>query len=328
MEKNLEKKISVIVPIYNTEEYLEKCIQSLINQTYSNLEIILVNDGSKDDCGKICEEYAKNDLRIKYIYQNNMGVSAARNTGLKEATGDFIAFVDSDDYIENNMYEILYNNIKETNSDISIVASNYIKDNKVIGVNTNSDIKKKVLNTNEALKIFFSPNDFGNGLCDKLISKQLFGEERFKDNVKNGEESYIIIKLLCNAKKIVYENKPLYNYVQRKNSSTHTVISRDGVKAAKFVADYIKKYNNNLYKLAINQYALNLLSLYNRAFINNIKEEYQYAIKKINEIKNNIEYSQLLKKKKIQIKFLIKYRNIYNLLLKIYRRVKNVKGNI
>ena len=102
------KKISVIVPIYNVEKYLEKCLESIINQTFINLEIILINDGSTDFSGSICEKYKNKDNRIILIHKKNEGLSAARNKGLSIATGDYISFVDSDDFLDLNMYEILY----------------------------------------------------------------------------------------------------------------------------------------------------------------------------------------------------------------------------
>lgn len=111
-------KISIIIPIYNVEQYLPQCLDSIINQTYKNLEIILINDGSTDNSGKICDNYAKVDNRIHVFHKKNEGVSSARNLGLDKCTGDFIGFVDPDDFIELNMYEILYNEQQRTNADI------------------------------------------------------------------------------------------------------------------------------------------------------------------------------------------------------------------
>ena len=110
--------ISVVVPIYKVEEYLQRCVDSIINQTYKNLEIILVDDGSPDSCPKMCDNFAKQDKRIKVIHKINAGVSEARNTGLEYATGDYVGFIDSDDYIHPTMYEKLLNGIKKENSDI------------------------------------------------------------------------------------------------------------------------------------------------------------------------------------------------------------------
>lgn len=111
--------LSIIVPVYNVEKYLSDCINSILNQTYRDFELILIDDGSTDLSGKICDEYSKKDSRIKVIHKNNMGCSAARNTGINFATGDLVAFADSDDLIDSDMYDILIENIDFTNSDVS-----------------------------------------------------------------------------------------------------------------------------------------------------------------------------------------------------------------
>ena len=135
----MEDLISIIIPVYKVEKYIYKCIDSVLNQTYKNLEIILVDDGSPDKCPEICEEYAKKDNRIKIIHKKNGGLSDARNAGLKVATGKYIGFVDSDDYIEKDMYQVLYNNIIKTNSDISIVNLKEVKENEIIENNVKDE---------------------------------------------------------------------------------------------------------------------------------------------------------------------------------------------
>ena len=112
-------KISVIIPVYKVEEYINRCIKSVVNQTYDNLEIILVDDGSPDNCPVICDKWAEKDSRIKVIHKNNGGLSDARNMGMKIASGELIGFIDSDDWISKEMYQLLYENMKENESDIS-----------------------------------------------------------------------------------------------------------------------------------------------------------------------------------------------------------------
>ena len=113
-------KVSVIVPIYKVEKYIKKCVDSIVGQTLPDIEIILVDDGSPDDCGAICEGYAKQDLRIKVIHKANEGLSEARNTGINAATSEYIGFVDGDDYVAPDMYEVLYKNITEQNADVAV----------------------------------------------------------------------------------------------------------------------------------------------------------------------------------------------------------------
>ena len=128
-------KISIIVPVYNTEKYLSKCLNSLIKQTYKDIEIIVVNDGSKDKSLEIAKKIAKQDNRIKVFNKENGGLSSARNFGIEKASGEYIGFVDSDDYIKENMFEILYNMIKEANAKIAICGWYLVEDNQIISIN-------------------------------------------------------------------------------------------------------------------------------------------------------------------------------------------------
>ena len=124
--------ISVIVPVYKAEKHLEKCVESIINQTYTNLEIILVNDGSPDNSGKLCDELIKKDSRIKVIHKENGGPSSARNLGIKNASGKYVAFIDSDDYIKFDMYEILYKKLKGNDADLSAISIAMVRENGAI----------------------------------------------------------------------------------------------------------------------------------------------------------------------------------------------------
>ena len=168
MKKN--KLISVVVSIYNMEKYLDKCINSIINQTHKELEIILIDDGSTDNSRTIAEKYSKIDKRIKYYYKKNGGLSDARNYGIKKATGEYIGFVDSDDYLEKEMYEELYKNIIKYNADISVVGFNIVyEDNNLNKVSYEEPYNKlEVLNSKEAFDILFKDSLFGNFAWNKL----------------------------------------------------------------------------------------------------------------------------------------------------------------
>ena len=143
--------ISVIVPVYKVEKYLRQCIESIQRQTYSDLEIILVDDGSPDGCPAICDEYARNDKRIKVLHQENGGLSVARNVGLDIAKGEYIAFVDSDDYIKENMYEMLYNKIVMEDADLIICSYDKVDENNN-KIDNYSPLQDEVLESYEALK--------------------------------------------------------------------------------------------------------------------------------------------------------------------------------
>lgn len=212
--------ISVIVPVYNVEPYLEKCLQSIISQSINNLEIILIDDGSIDNSGKICDQYQKLDNRIIVIHQNNKGLSAARNRGLEIATGKYIGFVDSDDWIEKNMYEEMYNFLENNNLDI--VTCNFyhhyenekVKSDKTINNNNKIWDDKK-----EMLIEVLNDNVMRNFVWSKLYKKEFWKNIRFPEG-KVYEDIFISIPLIEKAKKIGYLSQPLYYYRHRKNSIT------------------------------------------------------------------------------------------------------------
>ena len=149
-------KVSIVVPIYNVEKYLKQCIESIINQTLQDIEIILVDDGSPDNCPQICDEYAKKDSRIKVVHKKNGGLSSARNAGIEVATGDFIGFVDSDDYIELDMYEKMYNIAKENHVDF--VVSDYYKVSDKGKIITTIDMNEGIYDKNRIIKEIFIKN--------------------------------------------------------------------------------------------------------------------------------------------------------------------------
>lgn len=213
MEQNL---ISVIIPVYKVEEYLDKCVESVINQSYKNLEIILVDDGSPDSCPKICDEWAKKDNRIKVIHKSNGGLSSARNVGLDIAKGDYIMFVDSDDHIDNNICEHLINLIKQHNCDLAMCELQLFYKNNLI----KDDIEEQCIKYSNDEVINQLYNTKINHLmvaCGKVFKRHIFDEIRFPIN-KLHEDEFTIHKILHNTKSFVTTNLKLYNYLQRENS--------------------------------------------------------------------------------------------------------------
>lgn len=213
---NKNPKISIIVPIYNVEKYLKKCIDSILEQTYSNIEVILVDDGSPDNCGKICDEYKKNDNRIIVIHKSNGGLSDARNVGISVATGDYIAFIDSDDYVDNNYISYLYNLLVLNNSDISIVMPYIVDENYII---KNKTRKEKIYNYNnvEALKIMLYQKKFETSAWGKLFKVDVIKNIEFPKG-KIYEDLGTIYKYILNANKITFSTKKSYYYLQRSDS--------------------------------------------------------------------------------------------------------------
>ncbi len=209
--------ISVIVPIYKTEEFLKKCIDSIINQTYKDLEIILVDDGSPDNCGKICDEYASKDYRVKVIHKENGGRSSARNAGLEAVTGEYFAFVDSDDWLDEDCYENILKIAKERNSDITEFSYRYWRPWKTYNKILARDDTKKIMEyTNaEALeRLYFGPqtlSDISISVCNKIYRSSLLSSLRFTEGY-NHEDIEYTAKVLYNAKKIVKYDCTFYTY--------------------------------------------------------------------------------------------------------------------
>ena len=214
-------KISVIVPIYNSELYLERCINSILNQTHRNLEILLINDGSNDDSGKICDEYKKKDERIIVKHCVNGGQSRARNIGISIATGDFIAFVDSDDWIVENIYEEAIKAYTKLNCDVvdykcMFVSSDEVKlpssKNNNMEVVEGKAILKDYLYRGQIEKAPFSP-------CRKLYKKNLFNNIRFPEGRIN-EDISTNYEILMNCNRIIHIDKIGYYYFQDGTSTT------------------------------------------------------------------------------------------------------------
>ena len=214
--------ISVIVPVYNVENYLERCMTSVLNQTYKNLEIILVDDGATDSSSKMCDEYARMDSRVRVIHKANGGLSDARNAGLSIATGEYIGYVDSDDWIELDMYERMYEACIEHNAQLAECryASEY-KDKTVLG----GKDKTLPLTREELLKIYISGHNeyvIYNSVWSKLFKKELVDGMQFPKG-RNSEDIMYTTKAFCKLEKAVYIDSCLYHYVLDREGSIMNV---------------------------------------------------------------------------------------------------------
>lgn len=211
-------EISIIVPVYNVERYLDRCIKSILNQTFKNFELILVDDGSPDGCGKICDNYARIDSRIRVIHKENGGLSSARNAGLDIARGKYIGFVDSDDYIHERMYEILLKEAENNSSDIVICKFKEVFDNIKIDEEINENIDIYNFNNVEALGQLYGSNAIDFVVSwNKIYDKRIFESERYKEGKLN-EDEFIIHKLLYKSNRVTFISKELYYYFQRNDS--------------------------------------------------------------------------------------------------------------
>lgn len=212
-----EEKISIIVPVYNVEAYLERCVESILKQTYTNLEILLVNDGSTDKSGELCDKLALRDHRIRVIHKENGGLSDARNRGIDEASSNLIGFIDSDDYIDEDMYETLYRQMVASKADLSMCGHydvyHQIPEKQV------AEIKTWELMPEEAIKMVMEAKILSVTAVNKLYKKALFEQLRFRIG-KIAEDAFIMVDLIHQCSKIVATNEKKYYYVHRENSIT------------------------------------------------------------------------------------------------------------
>lgn len=215
---NENSKISVIVPVYNAEQYLERCIDSIISQSYSNIEIILVDDGSTDSSGKMCDRYAEKDARIRVIHKCNGGQASARNEGLRVASGDFVGFVDNDDVIEPQMYEVLYENLRQHNVKVSGIIADWIYPCNV--VSESEKFESRFYSSSELMiNMLAKKNLISSSVWDKLFDKSLFDNIKFPDGCEY-EDYWVIINILEQIDGIYIETKPLYHWYQYDTSQS------------------------------------------------------------------------------------------------------------
>jgi glycosyltransferase involved in cell wall biosynthesis len=249
------EKISIIIPIYNVEKYIRRCLDSVINQTYKNLEIILVDDGSTDQSGKICDRYALEDNRIIVIHKTNEGLSDARNAGLDIAMGEYILYVDGDDYVTLDYAEVLYKNLKDYNADISFAAFDYVYEEDNDEKNRNDNHNVEIWQTQEIIK---------NMLLQRKITTSVWGvlsKRCYWDNIrfpvgKLYEDLATSYKIYSQAQRAVFQGKCIYFYLMRSGSiqnSTFSITKLDELQFALECKDFIKENYPNLEEASINR---------------------------------------------------------------------------
>ena len=291
----MKKIISIIIPIYNAEKYLERCLQSVITQTYKNLEIILINDGSKDNSKKICEEFKNKDSRIRLINKENEGVSTARNNGIDLITGEYVLFVDSDDWLEKEMCEILLNKIEKEKTDIVVCGYNNYYENK----NELEHIELKEYNKSFNYLISDDNTKYGGFPWNKLMKKE-FIKNKFDTDIYYYENLLFFLKNSNINTKYSVVKECLYNYCINDNSAVHTkkyskrktttleaiqrcinFLPEENVDAHKYI--YINSYYNNFYLLKKNKMDFKCIEKYKE----NLKKYFYELIisKKISVIK-------------------------------------------
>lgn len=296
----LKELITIIVPIYNSEKYLERCLNSILNQTYSNLEIILINDGSEDSSKKICEDFANTDKRIVLINTKNNGPAKARNLGLEKATGKYISFIDADDYVEKDMIETLYKALTEKKADM--VRANYdiIKDDKILSNNENvlDKIYDKT-NINEFIQNVISEN-VKSFIWLLLIKKECI-KDNFSEEIFIYEDTNFYLTTLSNINTLYVFSKIVYHYEVNSNS-----VSRKAEKISQNIDNLLKSslvFKKNLEKYKLNN-SKNFRAIHTR-IINSIINYYYHLYRENNNIKEIINLYNDLKKNQL-------FRNLLN----------------
>lgn len=312
-------KVSVIVPVYNVEDYLEECIDSILGQTYSNLEIILVDDESPDNCGQICDNYAKKDNRIKVIHKENGGLSDARNIGIENSTGKYITFIDSDDFVNERYIEILYNQLINTQSDIAICS--YLRLNNNLD-NINVEINEpEVLTRQETLLRLYGNNRISYVIaCAKLYKIELFKNIRFPKG-KINEDEYIAYKLYEESNLISYNSSKLYYYRTTTDSIMNRKISIKRLDVLETFDEQLYYYRNqNNIEVEIRcfkEYCLLLSCLFLKFKENKDYKTCKLIKNKIKELHKDISYRNY-KRVDEEIYFFIKSPLIYPKLVDVY----------
>lgn len=273
-------EISIIVPVYNLENYLPKCIDSILAQTFSKFELILINDGSTDNSGEICDKYAINDSRIKVVHKDNGGVASSRNTGLEIAEGKYIGFVDNDDYINEHMFETLYNNAIIHSADIVIcdyidVNEGEYQDTSISHSNYNTEHYSNIKALNE---LYTNNNVTFLVPWNKLYKKSVFEDIKYKEGISCDDET-VAHKIFYESKKITYIHVALYYYVKRIGSITNTqfnIKKFEGVYVLKERERYFREKGEvDLHQKALRSYAGIFFYCYYRARaeLSNIDQE-------------------------------------------------------
>lgn len=242
MKKN--PLVSVIIPIYDVEIYLAKCIESVLAQTYHSLEVFLVNDGSPDNCGSICDEYAQKDNRIVVIHKKNGGLSDARNVAIDIAKGEYITFVDSDDYISPYYIETLLDLATESDCDIAVTSLVQFQEGEEIAIQS-CNYNKKVFEVNEAINEMFYQGSFDNSAWAKLYHRSLFSSGiRYPIGILY-EDLATTYKLFLLANKVAFSNRKTYFYLIRSNSIEGSPFNEKKMKSVLFIIGELEKFKKS-----------------------------------------------------------------------------------
>ncbi|MBQ6432112.1 MAG: glycosyltransferase [Oscillospiraceae bacterium] len=314
--------ISVIIPVYNPGKYLQPCLSSIVNQTYKNLEIILIDDGSTDGSAALCDDYAAKDKRIKCIHQKNSGVSAARNRGLAEATGDFYSFPDSDDYLELDSYEYLLELVNEHQCDaINFEFFGTYKDHET--THLLGDDHYGLVDTKTAHRLVMN----GEPFCwNKLYAAHLVQGLQFRKDILRGEDSLFAHQAIDRAKTVWFDKRPLYHYVQSEQSACRGTFRPSQLSALKlydaYQPLYQEKYPEFWQPFLVGMADL-LITLYYNMWSDkaNYKKEQKALKAEYNRRYVEIDKTRLSKSKRIKFALFRSSANVFSVIHKLIHRL-------
>ena len=328
---DIKPKISIIVPVYGVEKYIERCIKSIKNQTFNDFECLIINDGTKDNSITIAEKVINEDSRFVVLHKENGGQGSARNLGINNAKGDYIAFIDSDDWTEINYLELMYKKILEDDADICTC--------DVLYININNDIEKKYMNNPNG---YYENNDYlmanwyiSNFMFDKLFKKDIFSEIRFDTSLKTNEDVFILFELLFD-KKIVSVHEFLYNYLQRPASTSKTISEtyiEDRIKIKNKQQNFAKKlgkfdsdtfYIKNVYLKHFLYNTLVALARYSKNYNEDIKKLIKEVDFNIFNFKNILSIINKDKKVCFSLMFFKISPNIFRIFVNFWFRNRSV----
>ena len=320
--------ISVIIPAYNIENYIKRSLKSVCEQTYTNLEIIVINDGSTDSTGGIIDEMASLDSRIVPIHKQNAGVSAARNTGLDRATGDYIGFVDGDDIIDKDMYELLISNAIQYNADISHCGYKMVFPDRVDYYYGTGELR--IQDNYKGIFDLIKADKVEPGLCNKLYKREVIGEKKLDESIKINEDVLFNYYLFKEAKKSVFEDVPKYHYMVRRNSASTSKVNMNKVKdPLNVVQEMMNQEAGDIYSLLEKRYLYLLEKVSTMNNLQHSKELQEYQKLKRSELKellkeNNLKASYS-KKEYFQLKLAIVSPILYRAMHEVYARITGSK---
>lgn len=313
--------VSIIVPIYNVEKYIGRCVKSILNQTFKKYELLLVNDGSTDGSINVCRELVKDDARVKILNKVNGGLSDARNFGIDNSIGEYIIFIDSDDYVDKDFVKELYTSIKNNDAEVAICGFSEVDDSSRV-LSRNKPASKEIISGRELLEYFYQPGGVVNEVIwNKIYRRDVFSEVRFATG-KYYEDGFIIAPLYWNVDKVALIRKCLYFYVKRSGSIMNSSLSekklRDSDETYLYRMDFFKSRDDKLYMLAVNDYRTWIMEVTtqiykdkkNKKFIEYLQSQFRkyYCVGRTKSLKNKVR-DRLAR---INLVYLAKIKDMYN----------------